>query len=118
MKHIIMISNRKQPEVHEAYHHDYSGGIKLTFNKFQPVEHETEYRSHIASYVMKRHPHGIAVIISNKSFTSSKLSPLQAADNDVHNLRETFRFLDYKVEINRNCTAKQIRQTFESIVTV
>ena len=114
---VLTVDKRKHFEAHDPYGRDYAGGIKLTFDEFQAVEHE-KYRSHNPSYVMKCHPHGIAVIICNKSFTSPKLSTLESADNDEYNLRETFRFLGYKVEIYRDYTAEEICQTFENIVTV
>ena len=114
---ILNVDKRKRFEAHDPYGCDYTEGIKLTFDEFQPVERE-KYRSHNPSYVMKRHPHGIAVIFRNKNFTSPKLSTLEAADNDEYNLKETFRFLGYKVEIYRDHTAQEIRQTFENIVTV
>ena len=43
---------------------------------------------------MKRHPHGITVIIRNKNFIFSKLSTLEAADNDWEKLSS---FLGYKI---------------------
>ena len=65
--------------------------------------------------MMKRHPHGITVIICNKNFIFSKLSTLEAADNDWE---KHSGFLGYKFEIYWDYTAKEIRQTFESIVTM
>ena len=47
-----------------------------------------------------------------------KLSTLEAADNDEYNLRKTFRFLGYEVELYQDYTAQEICQTFENIVTV
>ena len=78
---ILTVDKRKHFEAHDPYGCDYIGGIKLTFDEFQPVERE-KYQSHNPSYVMKHHPHGIAVLIHNKNFISSKLSTLEAADND------------------------------------
>ena len=114
---ILTVDKRKHFEAHDPYGRDYAGGIKLSFDEFQPVERE-KYRSHNPSYVMKRHPHGIAVIIHNKNFTPPRLSTLEGANNDEYNLKETFRFLGYKVEIYRDCTAKEICHTFENMVTV
>ena len=114
---ILTVDKRKHFEAHDPYGRDYAGGIKLSFDEFQPVERE-KYRSHNPSYVMKRHPHGIAVIIHNKNFTPPRLSTLEGANNDEYNLKETFRFLGYKVEIYRDCTAKEICHRFENMVTV
>ena len=97
--------------------HDYDEGIHLTFENIVPVDRE-KYRSHNPPYEMEKRPHGIAVIIRIKNFTCPNLPTLEAADNDEYNLRETFRFLGYKVEVYRDCTAKEIQQIFKKIVKV
>lgn len=111
---------RKDYEKKEPYPHDHAvhkRGVKLTcfVNPVMPEDGDKQ-QSINACYEMSRHPHGIAIIISNKHFpSSSKLITIEAADNDEKNLTETLRFLGYTVEIYRDCEAQKMVEIFDSI---
>ena len=89
----------------------------LTFDEFQPVERE-KYQSHYPSYVIKCYP--LSLLVS-RTWHLPKLSTLEAADNDEHNLRETFLFQFLSTGLRSVVTIllhEEIHKICENIVTV
>lgn len=111
---------RKDYEKKEPYDSEdpvHKTGIKLTcFANLVVPEDGEKLLSINPSYEMSHHPHGIAIIISNKHFPPfSRMKTIEAADNDEENMTETLRLLGYTVEIYRDCEAKKMLKIFQGI---
>ena len=67
---------------------------------------------HFDHYKMDSHPHGLAVIINNKSFTN--LDDIDTI-TDERNLAQTFRYLGYNVEVYHDIDARDIAAVFDNV---
>lgn len=62
---------------------------------------------------MKSARRGLALIINNEHFVDHE--QWSGIDRDEDNVVEIFRFLGYRVRVHRECTAKEIKGTFDNI---
>ena len=72
-------------------------------------------------YEMKSFPHGVALILNNKTFDQTedhKFKDRDGTEIDVKNLVETFRFLGYRVKVRHQCTKMEIEKSFDDINTL
>ena len=90
---------------------------KLTFSSQQIVPERRDFSRGLAGpapiYPMTQTPHGTAVIINNSNF--SRHSDREGTELDAENLKNTFRFLDYRVCQYTNCTAAGMVKIFERL---
>ena len=64
-------------------------------------------------YPLKSKEHGVAVIISNKTFDKHPERP--GTYRNEENFVETFRFLGYRVEVRHQCTKAHILKLYDKI---
>ena len=60
-------------------------------------------------YDMTKNPRGECLIISNRNFQKAN-SVRKGAEQDVEQLRKTFQWLQFNVNIEEDCSATQIKQ--------
>ena len=60
-------------------------------------------------YTMKNKPRGHCLIISNKRFENTE-EVRKGTEHDVENLEETFKWLEFNVEVKENCKAEEIKK--------
>ena len=89
--------------------------IKLTFKKaVLVVQNRKPFIPADEIYEMDRLPHGVCVIINNKKFGIYKEDRL-GTERDEENLRITFQYLGYDVEIYRDCKAGEMKAIFKAL---
>lgn len=77
--------------------------IDLSFDSIQLRKGRIR-QSASGCYTMDRFPHGIALIINNKTFESEE-ETTDGAEIDEHNLVIVFQYLGYRVHVFDNCTS-------------
>ena len=66
---------------------------------------------------MKNSPRGRCLIISNKRFEKTE-KIRKGTEHDVENLEETFKWLEFDVEVKEDCKAEDIKQYMEEYSTM
>jgi hypothetical protein len=66
------------------------------------------------NYKMEQSPHGIALIINNKTFQSDKATR-HGTEIDEENLAKVFQYLGYRIHIFNDCTADEIEKIMEEM---
>lgn len=88
--------------------------IELSFESIEPQQREGANRATSAGdhYRMSRFPHGIALIINNKTFESED-DTRDGTEIDEQNLIKVFQYLGYRVHVFNDCTADQINKIMD-----
>ena len=61
-------------------------------------------------YVMNSQPHGLCLIVNNKNFVAG-LNDRSGSDTDAQNLQTLFVTLHYRVQLHKNLSSRQIKET-------
>ena len=85
--------------------------IKFSFGDVTPVEGKKNISIATGAYEMSQWPHGVAVIINNEMFL--RQNTREGTDIDEKNLAQVLHYLGYKVEVHKNCSAKDIMDIVE-----
>ena len=67
-------------------------------------------------YKMEEMPRGYCLIIGNNNFQNSE--PRKGTEQDIEKLGATFKWLNFKVEIEKDCKAEDIRRLMEEYSTI
>jgi hypothetical protein len=68
----------------------------------------------VQNYEMERSPHGIALIINNKTFQSDEKTR-HGTEFDEENLAKVFQYLGYRIHIFNDCVADEIEKIMEEM---
>ena len=84
--------------------------IDFTFESIEPLRGERRRGSAGNQYRMEKFPHGIALIINNKTFINDTR---EGAEFDERNLIKVFQYLGYIVHVYNDCTSDAIENIME-----
>lgn len=89
--------------------------IKLNVKIIKPKKSEKRVIEEVGEYDMSKSPHGLAVIINNKTFKRHDCR--DGTEIDERALITTFRYLGYTVEVHKDCSSIDMCDIFEELKT-